>query len=83
MVRLSQGKEPMELCSTIIIVVHANKLSKKVKKISQRLAVGHAKKKQHYHAASSVSNDTPLFCLRDCSIVRVYEALNLTVVIKS
>ena len=40
-----QGKEPMELCSTIIIDVHANKLSKKVKKISQRLAVGHAKKK--------------------------------------
>lgn len=72
----------MELCSTIIIVDHANKLSKKVKKISQRLAVGHAKK-QHYHAASSVSNDTPLFCLRDCSIVQVYEALNLTVVIKS
>ena len=44
MVRLSQGKEPMELCSRIIIVVYANKLSKKVKKISQRLAVGHAKK---------------------------------------
>ena len=39
-----EGKEPMELCSTIIIDVHANKLSKKVKKISQRLAVGHAKK---------------------------------------